>query len=216
MDLDAVRAVGAASGATVNDVLLAAVTSALRTMLLRRGEPVPLGRTMTVLVPVSVRSAGAQGTLGNRVSMLLVRLPVGVGDPARRLREIAATTSHLKVRHEAAALEQVIGLASLLPPRAVAAVARASARQPFANLVVTNVPGPDQPAYLMGARMLQAYPFVPLGGNLSFEVAALSYDGRLRLGVTADPETCHDVDDVVADLARALVEPLATQPSANH
>ncbi len=142
--------------------------------------------------------------------MLLVRLPVGIGDPAHRLRVIAATTSHLKVRHEAAAVEQVIGLVGLLPPRVVAAVARASARQPFANLVVTNVPGPDRPLYMMGARMLQAYPFVPLGGNLSFEVAALSYDGKLRLGVTADPEACPDVEEVVADLTRALVERPAT------
>jgi WS/DGAT/MGAT family acyltransferase len=195
--LDGVRAAGRAAGGTVNDVVLAAVTAGLRSLLIERRVPLPHDLALKALVPVSERGGDPGGdgvpALGNQVSALLAPLPVGDGDPARRLATIVASTRRLKASGEAAAIGAVLHAADLLPAPLARAVVRGVEHQPFVNLVVTNVPGPDCPLYLMGAEMLEAYPVLPLGANLSVGVAILSYNGTLHMGLTADADRCPDL-----------------------
>jgi WS/DGAT/MGAT family acyltransferase len=187
-----VHAAGEPHGATVNDVVLAAVTTGLRELFLSRGEVMKSDRSVTVLIPVSVRDASESMALGNRVGGLLASLPVGIGDPVDRLRTIAATTARLKASGEAATADQLFRAIDLLPPQIARTIASGLDRQPLVNLVVTNIPGPSFPLYALGGRMLEAFPVVPLGANMTLEVAVLSYDGALNLCVTADREACPD------------------------
>lgn len=181
--LQELQAVQQAFGVTVNDILLTAVTGGIREVLLERGEQLD-DREVQVLVPVGV-SHEEQGTLGNKVSALVVRLPIGVEGSAKRLRQVAAEVADHKRRHQAAVPALLLDLARPLPQVAIAGIAQLVQHQPLVNLVVTNVPGPPVPLYAMGARMLEAFPIVPLAGNLSVGVAALSYAGTLGLGLSA-------------------------------
>lgn len=191
------------TGATVNDVLLTAVTGGVRQLLETRGEPVQ-GRQVQVLVPVGLGHDHV--TLGNQVSGLVVRLPLGFEDPSERLGLVARAVADRKVHHQALAGQVLLGLAEPLPQPVLGAVARAAHHQPVVNLVVTNVPGPTDPLYALGAELLEAYPVVPLGGNLPFAVAAVSYRDQLGIGVLADWDAGRDVqvlvDAMTDDFAR--------------
>ena len=202
--LEAVRSAGKPFGATVNDVVLAAVAGGVRELLLARGEPLAPDQKLKILVPVSVRTSGEAMGLGNRVGALLTPLPIGIGDPHARLEAIAETTRTLKQGNEAATADGLLQAADLLPPSIVRIVQRGVHHQRLVNMVVTNVPGPPFPLYALGARMLEAFPIVPLGGNMSLEVAILSYDGALNLGVTSDRDTCPDADLFVHGVERAF------------
>lgn len=202
--LEEVRRAGSAHGATVNDVVLTAVAGGLRQLFLARGEPLPTDRVIKVLVPVSVRSDDQAMALGNRVGSLLAALPIGIGDPLARLRAVATTTSALKRSSEAATVDVALQAADLLPPVVAHALQRSLNHQPLANLIVTNVPGPPFPLYALGSRMLEAFPVVPLGANLTLEVAVLSYDGALNLGISSDRQACPDVDVFVRGVEEAL------------
>ena len=131
--------------------------------------------------------------MGNGVSALFVRLPISEDDPTRALATIASTTRLQKKQH----LEEVPMVALRLldptPQGVLAGATRLLAYQPIFNLIVTNVPGPTTPLYMLGARLLEAFPIVPLLGNQGLGVAALSYDGQLTLGVFSNPETVPDV-----------------------
>lgn len=179
-------------GVRLNDILLSAVAGGVHCLLSARGERVD-GQSVQALVPVGIDHHGDH-RLGNRVSAMLVRLPVGSTGPVARLWEVAGATSRCKRHHQALAGELLVGMLDPLPQPAIEAVTRLVHHQPFVNLVVTNVPGPDVPLYAMGARMLEAFPIVPLAGNLSVGVAALSYDGQLTLGLLADRDSCQDLD----------------------
>jgi diacylglycerol O-acyltransferase / wax synthase len=200
------KAVGADAGATVNDVALTAVAGGLRSLLLGRGEAVPGDLVLKALVPVSVRRPDEAGDLGNRVSGVFAPLPVGIVDPAERLGAIAAATLRMKGRHEASATDAFLHAADLLPPVAIRALVRGLEHQASVNLVVTNVPGPPFPLYFYGARMLEAFPAVPLAANMSVGAAILSYDGALTVSLTADADACPDVDVLAAGIERDLDE----------
>jgi WS/DGAT/MGAT family acyltransferase len=203
-DLDEVRAAGRTAGASANDVVLGAVAGGLRTLLLARGEGLPSDLVLSVLVPVSLRADAERGALGNRVGAILAPLPVGIGDPTARLERIRDATRARKDRAEGAATGTVLSAADLVPPSAAWLLAHAVDRQRFVNLVVTNVPGPPEPLYAAGARMLEAFPVVPLGANLSVGVAVLSYAGALTISVTADERSCPDVDTFAAGIVGSL------------
>jgi WS/DGAT/MGAT family acyltransferase len=202
--LDQVKEAGARAGATANDVVLAAVAGGIRAALIARGEAVEPDATLHVLVPVSIRRADEHGSLGNRVTGLVVPLPIGVVDPTERLTAIAAETARHKAGPEAGATAALVGAIDHLPPPLVRWIAPVVHHQPLINLVVTNVPGPDVPLYLLGSRMLEAFPIVPLVGNLSVGVAILSYAGALNLGLTADETTCPDLDVLVDGIEHSL------------
>jgi WS/DGAT/MGAT family acyltransferase len=192
--LDEVKAAGRAHEATANDVVLSAVAHGLRALLLERGEILSADAVLKVLVPVSLRDEDHQGTLGNRVGALLLRLPIGIGDPIERLRTVARTTARLKGRREAPTANLLLATADLLPPPLVDRLSQLTEAQRLVNVVVTNVPGPGVPLYCRGARLLEAFPVVPLGGNLTVGVAILSYDGSLNIGITADATHVPDLD----------------------
>jgi WS/DGAT/MGAT family acyltransferase len=217
-DVASARAAGHRAGATLNDVVLAAVTGGLRRLLLDRGETLPHDAVLKALVPVSLRSAGDHDATGNLVGAIYAPLPLGIGDPARRLIAVAEAMRRCKSRPEADALGVVLAAADALPPFAARWLTGTFNHQPFVNLVVTNVPGPPCPLYLAGARMLEAYPVVPLAANLTVGVAVLSYDGSLAIALTADDRACPDVDvfaeGIVASLAQLGVPDVGTLASA--
>lgn len=179
-------------GVTINDLLLTAVAEGIHCLMSARGESVE-GRTVQVLVPVGADHHGDH-QLGNQVSAMLVRLPIGTSDPVDRLRSVSRAQASCKHHHQALAAALLLDLLDPWPQPSLAAAARLIHRQPFFNLVVTNVPGPGVPLYVLGARMLEAFPIVPIAGNLSVGVAALTYDEQLTVGLLADPGGCPDVD----------------------
>jgi WS/DGAT/MGAT family acyltransferase len=205
VSLDDVKSVRHTLGGTVNDVVLAGVTGALRTLLQSRGEPVD-GLTLKAMCPVSVRDEHEHMQLGNRVSGMFVALPVGDPDPASRLAAIRATTADLKEREQAVGAAFLVGLTDYAAPTLLGLAARVAHRQPFFNLIVTNVPGPQVPLYCMGARMLEAFPIVPLARNLSLVVGILSYCGELHFGLFADRDACADLPVLAGALEDSFAE----------
>jgi diacylglycerol O-acyltransferase len=199
------KAVKNALGGTVNDVVLAAVTGALRKILKHRREPVR-GVSLRAMVPVSLRDPSQSMALGNQVSMFFVDLPVGTPDPVRRLRRISAMTRELKSSHQAVAATALINTARWTPATLHALAARLLARQRVANLVVSNVPGPQVPLYLDGARLSVAFPVMPLGETLALSVAVTSLSGVMGFGFTADWDAAPDIDVLPAGLLESFDE----------
>jgi len=195
-----------ALGVTVNDLVLTAVGAGVARLLQQRGETGP--GDVQALVPVGL-DPGDRPELGNRVSAWFVRVPVGTGAPLVRLQSVTAATRRARSRHEELAAEAALDLLTPVPQPVVGCLSRLANHQPLFNLIVTNVPGPPTPLFLLGARLLEAYPFVPLAGNLTMGLAVLSYDGSLALGVLADPATCPDAavfaHGVEADLDALVV-----------
>jgi WS/DGAT/MGAT family acyltransferase len=203
--LDDVKGVRAALGGTVNDVVLAGVGGAFHRFLGARGDRTD-GLRLRVLCPVSVRQEHEQGALGNKVSAMFVSLPVGAMDPAERLAEVRRHTADLKEKRQAVGADFLLGLTQYAAPTLMSLAARVVHRQSLVNLVCTNVPGPQFPLYLMGARMLEAFPIVPLTRTLSVVVAILSYDGTLHFGLFADRDACPDVEQLAAALDDSFAE----------
>ncbi|MGI9185349.1 MAG: WS/DGAT/MGAT family O-acyltransferase [Solirubrobacteraceae bacterium] len=195
-------------GGTVNDVVLAVITNGFRELLLSRGEPVA-GRVIRTLVPVSVRSQEERGSYNNKVSAMFAELPVEIEDPVQRLDALHEQMQHLKHSGQAVAAERLTALGGFAPAILLALAGRVGTRLPQSaiNTVTTNVPGPQQPLYLAGKRMLEAFPFVPLGGHVRVGVAIFSYDGGINFGVTGDLDSspdigvlCRGIEDGVAQL----------------
>jgi WS/DGAT/MGAT family acyltransferase len=192
VDLEAVRSAAHASDATVNDLVLAAVSGGLRDLLLSRGED-PSHLELHALVPVSTRSDELRGALGNRVTGIVAPLPLARSTSDGRLSSVRDAMARRKSRHDAEGTELLLEGLELLPPALLAMATKSIHRQPFVNVVVTNIPGPPVPLYFMGARMLEVVPIVPLARNLSVGIAILSYDGRLTLGFFADRDLWPDL-----------------------
>ena len=197
------RAVKNALGGTVNDVVLTAVAGSLRTLLVRRGERVR-GRSLRALVPVSIRDPSQQLAMGNQVSMFFLDLPIGAADAARRLRRITAATRELKSSHQAVAATALINSARWAPPTLHGLAARLLARQRVANLVVSNVPGPQGPIYLGGARLMVAYPVMPIGEAMGLSIAVTSLSGTMGFGFTGDWDSVPDIDVLAEGLLEAV------------
>ena len=197
------KAAGKAAGGTVNDALLAAVAGMLRRYLAAAGGELP-ERPPVALVPVSVRRAGEEG--GNRISTVLVDLPVGEPDPAARIASIAADMRAIKDSSAVRAGALLVGASGWAPPLVSSTLARAMGGVRAFNLVVSNVPGPQQTFYLNGCRMLAVHPAVPLNpANQGLTVGIVSYDGTVCFGVLAD----RDLDPPLAVAAAGLDEALA-------
>ncbi len=205
MDVAEVKAVRRALGGSLNDVVLTIVTGAVRRFLERRGVKMR-GLEFRVMAPVSVRATDQDGALGNRVSAWVLPLPLDEDDPRERLRRISERTSELKDSRSAVGAEMLTQVAEWTPSNLLALGARNVTRLLPFNLVVTNVPGPQFPMYMGGARMLEVFPHVPLAGNLGLGIALLSYDGRIHWGFNADYDVVPDLEDFVADTRDALAE----------
>jgi WS/DGAT/MGAT family acyltransferase len=207
-----VKEIRGAFGGTVNDVVLAGVAGGMRRLLQHRGESTD-GVQLRVLCPVSVRTDEQSGTLGNKVSAMFVSLPVDDRPAPDRLAAIGNQTRDLKDRQQALGAEMLVSVTDYVAPTLMSLAARVVHRQPFFNLIVTNVPGPQVPLYMMGARLLEAFPIVPLTRNLTVVVGILSYDGTMHFGLWADRDAFADlevlaggIDDGFADLLKVARE----------
>ncbi len=207
LDLGAVKRIRTALGGTVNDVLLAAVTGGLRALLRGRGE-VPAA-DLRAMIPVSIRSEGERGTLGNQVTAIFCPLPVGEPDAVERLRRISRETKGLKESRQAVGALALTRLGELAPPALTAQASRLEMMTSFMNVVVTNVPGPQFPLYLVGRRLLCWYPVVPLARMQTVGVALLSYDGKVGVGLLGDADRARDLPVLAAAIPAALDELLA-------
>jgi len=205
VDLADVKAVKNHLGGTVNDVVLATVAGAVRRFLQHRRVK-PDAIAFRVAIPVNTRPPEEYGTMGNRVSAWLVDLPIEERDPRRRLARVREVTASLKESKQAEGFEALIQLAEWTGTAPLAAGVRlASWMQPY-NLLVSNVPGPQLPLYLLGAHALEGYPLVPLFENQCLGVAVLSYMGKLCWGVNADWDRIPDLDVFTAALKRSFEE----------
>jgi diacylglycerol O-acyltransferase len=208
LDLARVKALKDKLGGTLNDIVLATVAGGMRRFLMRRLVDVG-ALDFRISAPVSVRSTSEKGVLGNRVSAWIVPIPIGEPDPLRRLERIRATTQRLKESNQAlgadvlSAVTEWTGTTLLSLGTTFQNVGRPH------NLVVTNVPGPQVPLYLVGAPLREAYPIGPLFQNQAVVVALFSYAGRLFFGLNADAERMSDLATLRTDLERAFEE-LAT------
>jgi WS/DGAT/MGAT family acyltransferase len=207
--LETAKLVRRAFACTVNDVVLAAVGGALARLLEARGELTD-DLVLKVVCPVSVRDESQRMKLGNRLSLMFVSLPVGERDAKVRLDAVRTDTADLKEREQAIGAAALLGLSEYAAPTLLSLAARAIHAQPLANLMVTNIPGPQVPLYCMGAEMLEVYPIVPLSRNLTVNIGVMSYCGELHVGVFADADAVPDVEllagaleDAFADLADA-------------
>jgi diacylglycerol O-acyltransferase len=212
LDLAAVKEVKNRLGGTVNDVVLAIVAGAMRRFLRGRGTHVA-DLDFRTLVPVSVRTEAERGALGNRVSFLVARLPLDERDPRRRLQRVIETTARLKRSKQVLGAEVLEQISDWTLTTLFAQYSRLGARSRAYNMIVTNVPGPQVPAFLLGARLLETYPLVPLFSNQALGIALFSYDGSLFWGFNADWDAVPDLHDVVTatEIEFALLREAATQ-----
>jgi diacylglycerol O-acyltransferase len=203
-DVGTVRSV---LGGTFNDVALAAVTAGLRRLLLERGE-LPTAHAVRTLIPVSVRAPGTEDVRDNQVSLLLAELPVHLADPEERLVAVRREVTHLKAEHEAEAGAAVVELARYGPFAAVAASVRMAARLPQRSIVTvtTNVPGPREPLYALGRRLVEIIPYVPIASRLRLGVAIFSYCGRVTVGITGDYDGAADVEVLARGIENGMAE----------
>jgi WS/DGAT/MGAT family acyltransferase len=204
-DLARFKAIKSALGGTVNDVVLAVVTGALRALTIRRGRD-PDGVELKAMVPVSIRAQAERGALGNRVAAMYAPLPVYEADPVERFKIVHAAMGGLKESGQAVGAEVLTRLAGFAAPTILDQAARLQTRQRFFNLVVTNVPGPQFPLYLLGRRLQAFHPQVPLTLNTALGIAIMSYDGHLFFGLLGDYDALPDLDEVAQDLDHAIAE----------
>jgi diacylglycerol O-acyltransferase len=194
--------------ATVNDVVLSVCAGAQGRFLERRGNEVP--EHLVALVPVSIRRPDEDLELGNRISTIFVPLPLRERDPAERLGRIAADTKRLKRSEAARAASLIIEATGWAPPTLNRAISGAMARPLTWNLVISNVPGPQFPFYLLGRQVEELYPFVPLSPqNHALAIGLISYDGGVFFGLSGDRDALADIDDLAEELRRSLADQAA-------
>ena len=202
-DLARFKGIKDSLGGTLNDAVLTSVTLALGRYL-RRKDIDTDGLVLKAMVPVSVRSKGQRGALGNQVAAMWAPLPVGVQSPAEALRTVADAMQDLKQSGQAVGAQVLTNLAGFAPPTILSQAARLQARQQFFNLVVTNVPGPQFPLYLLGRELIGLYPVVPLAARQALGIAVMSYNGHLGFGLLGDYDALRDLDAIADDLKWAI------------
>ena len=205
-----VRAIKDALGGTVNDVVLASVASGVHDVMRSRRDAVA-GRTLRVMVPMSVRSRAEAGDIGNRVAPAFIDVPVASMRPRARLKAVREATASLKASGMAVGADAIIGLGAFAPGALHATAARLISRARWFNLVVSNIPAPQVPLYLAGARLEASYPAMPLGERCGLSVACTSLGGTLAFGLTADWDAAPDLEILARGIEDAVgaLEPVA-------
>jgi WS/DGAT/MGAT family acyltransferase len=204
-DVDEFKRIKNAHGGTINDVVLSVVAGGLGNYMRARGHDTSR-MEMKALVPVSVRAESEHGALGNQVSGMMAPLPVWCEDPVERLRLVTAAMGDLKSSGQAVGAQLLTQLTDFAPPTIAAQAARLQPRQRFFNLVVTNIPGPQFPLYLLGREMEAIVPMVPLARNQALCIGIFSYNGQLNFGLTGDYDAMSDLDSFGLDLEAAMGE----------
>ncbi len=199
-----VKAIKNALGGSLNDVVLATTAGAARRFLASRGE---IGSDpFRVVVPVSVRAEDERGQTGNRVSAWIVDLPTDEISPKRRYKRIVEMTSSLKSDETALGGQMLTEAAELTTGNILGLGARLLNKSHLFNLIVTNVPGPHVPLYLLESRMCEAFPHVPLFANQGLGIALFSYDTKLYWGIVADWDLVPEVDDLAGHIEESFRE----------
>ena len=192
-------------GGTVNDAVLAVVAGALGRWLGTRGVRTE-GLELRALVPVSIRAQDERGALGNRIAAMRGPLPVYVKDPVERLQQVQESMGNLKQSKQALGAEVIAGLTDFAPPTLLAQASRLNFSTRLFNLIVTNVPGPQFPLYLLGREMLEIVPIAFLPENHALAIAIMSYNGKVDFGLLADYDAMTDLEDFGTMLEDSLAE----------
>jgi len=205
--LEEVKAIRKVCGTSVNDVLLALVTSTIRKYSEFHRDRVK-GRLLRLMVPVNLRGKDNAGDLGNRISIVPVTIPLDIRNPRRLLAAVHLRTELLKHAHAAELVSLAGGLIGIFPSALQALAGPVLSQLPLTpfNMVCTNVPGPQYPLYLLGHKMLRWYPYVPVGGELAVNCAILSYDGNVYFGFSGDVHAAPDLRLLEKFLKASFVE----------
>ncbi|MGB7587336.1 MAG: wax ester/triacylglycerol synthase family O-acyltransferase [Solirubrobacterales bacterium] len=214
-DLGDLKRVKNKHGGTVNDVVLAVVSGALGSYLRARGHDTE-GLEMRAMVPVSVRAEEERGALGNRITAMMAPLPVWCEDPVERLHLVTETMGDLKGSGQAVGAEILTKLTDFAPPTIASQAARLQPAQRFFNLVVTNVPGPQFPLYLLGREMQAIFPLVPLARRQALCVGIMSYNGQVDFGLVGDYDAMADLESFGLDIEGAVKEMVSTVPAGSR
>jgi diacylglycerol O-acyltransferase / wax synthase len=206
--LDDFKLVKKAFECTVNDVVLAVVAGALRTFLISRGVRTE-GVELRALVPVSVRAEDEHHQMGNRIVVMRGPLPVYMSDPVQRLLFVKRAMDGLKDSKQALGAEVIANVQNFAPPTILAQASRLNFSTRLYNLIVTNVPGPQFPLYVLGRRMLEAYPVAFLPQHHALAIAIMSYNGQMNFGLLGDLDALDDIDLIGDSIAAELAELVA-------
>jgi WS/DGAT/MGAT family acyltransferase len=217
--LSSVKRIRGEYGGSVNDVLLAAITSGFRDLLIERRE-LSDGLIVRSLVPVSIRCPEERGVATNRLSAVLANLPVAESDPVRRLHLVRDQMQQIKQTNQAVGAEILTQMLGATPPTLLRLAARVAFQLPqsLVQTMTTNVPGPGFPLYVLGRKMVHIHPYAPIGDNVKIAVAIFSYLGELSFGITADASAASDLDVLAQGIHRGLAElrPAATSGANGH
>jgi diacylglycerol O-acyltransferase / wax synthase len=192
-------------GGTVNDVVLAAVTGSIRNWLHSRGVRTE-GLELRALVPVSIRTEDEHGALGNRIALMRGPLPVYIEDPVRRLNTISAEMAGLKESKQALGAEIISRFNDFAPPTLLAQAARINFTTRLFNLIVTNVPGPQIPLYVLGRELEEVFPVAFLPEKHALAIAIMSYHGKVGFGLLADYDSMEDINVLGDGINESLAE----------
>jgi diacylglycerol O-acyltransferase len=212
-DLNQFKAIKNGLGGTVNDAVLAVVSGALGRYMRLQGLPTE-GVVLKAMVPISVRADVERGALGNKVAAMWAPLPVGMTDPVEALLTISADMDGIKVSGQAIGAQVLTELSGFAPPTIMAQASRLQARQRMFNLVVTNVPGPQFPLYMLGHELDAMFPMVPLAENTALGIAIMSYNGQLNFGLNADYDALPELEALADELRSAIEELVAAAGAA--
>jgi WS/DGAT/MGAT family acyltransferase len=203
-----------ALGGTVNDVVLAVVTGALRDFLQSRGVRTE-GLELRALVPVSLRGASGGGdVIGNQLAAMRATLPVHIADPLARLEAVRTSMEGIKESRQALGAEVLAGVQNFAPPTILAQASRINFSTRLFNLLVTNLPGPQVPLYVLGREIREVYPIAFLPRDHALAVAIMSYNGQMNFGLLADSQTLPELDQLGGWVSDALEELLALARAA--
>jgi diacylglycerol O-acyltransferase / wax synthase len=209
LSLDAVRALKSALGYTVNDVVVALCTTAIRQWLLER-DALPED-PLVAMVPVSVRTEEERGAFGNRVSMMIVPIPTDEAHALRRLERTHELLRSAKERHRALPANLLTDATAFIPPAVASLAARTTMQllgrtRPPVNLVISNVPGPRNPLFLAGAQLQATYPVSVVVDGVGLNITVMSYRDHLDFGIVGDREQIEDAWSLLEGLRAALHE----------
>src|SRR5919197_3456932 len=211
--LDELKQIKNALGGTVNDVVLAVVAGALGRWLRSRGVRLE-GLELRALVPMSIRAEEEHGALGNRIAAMRGPLPVYARDPVERLRIVREAMAGVKDSKQALGAEVIAGLERFAPPTLLAQASRINFSTRLFNLIVTNVPGPQIPLYVLGRELQDVFPVAFLPKDHALAVAIMSYNGGIDFGLLADYDAMEDIDMLATGLSESLGDLLAAAEAA--
>ena len=194
-----------AFGGTVNDVVLAVAAGALRHWLRKRGIKVQ-GLELRALVPVSLRTEDDRGMLGNRLAVVRAPLPIYAGDPVERLRIVCEEMGKVKRSKQVMGAETIVAFNDFAPPTVLAQASRLNFSTRLFNVIVTNVPGPQMPLYVLGRQLETVVPVAFLPDKHALSIANFSYNGKMSFGLLGDFDAMDDIDEVAEGIERALQE----------